>query len=98
MFKKSRRNMAALLVCLVFLVSMVPVLNCAEQKPILPSAFQNLKLSFRLLSFFFPLLSQFSDPPSDRGRSIEKIDANQNLNLTSKSTDEVSSIGPKTKD
>jgi hypothetical protein len=90
--------MAALLVCLVFLVSMVPVLNAADQKTIVPSAFQNLKFSFRLLSYFFPLLSPFSDPPSDRGRAIEKVDTNQILNITSKSTDEVTLIYPKTKD
>jgi hypothetical protein len=90
--------MAALLVCLVFLVSMVPVLKAAEQKPILPSAFQNLKLSFRLLSYFFPLLSPFSGSPSDRGRAIEKIDGSKIILTTSKPTGDQVINEPKTKD
>ena len=98
MSKKSRRNMAALLVCLVFLVSMVPVLNASEQKTVVPSALQNLKLSFRLLSYFFPLLSPFSDPPSDRGRSLEKIDNGKIILTTSKPTDDIIINEPKTKD
>jgi hypothetical protein len=94
----SKNRMVAILVCLVFVLSLAPVLISAEQKPIVPSNLQNLKISFRLLSYIFPLLSTFSDLPSDRGRSIEKIDNGKTIITTSKSTDEATSIDPKTKD
>ena len=98
MSKQFYHRMAAMLICLAFLVSLAPALNCAEQNTPKPISLENLKVSFRLLSLIFPLLSPFSELQPDRARAVEKIDGNNIPNITPKSTDEATSIGPKTKD
>jgi len=97
MSKKFYHRMAAIFICLAFLVSLAPALNCTEQSTIRPISLDNLKISFRLLSYIFPLLTPLSELQPDRSRAVEKIDAGNN-GMIAKSTDEATSIGPKTKD
>ena len=90
--------MASILICLAFLVSLAPALNCAEQNTPKPISLENLKVSFRLLSLIFPMLSPFSELQSDRARAVEKIDSGNNSGMIAKSTDDQIANQPKTKD
>jgi hypothetical protein len=77
---------------------LAPALNCAQQNTPKPISLENLKVSFRLLSLIFPMLSPFSDLQPDRARAVEKIDGNNIPNITPKSTDDQIANQPKTKD
>jgi len=98
MSKQFYHRMAAILICLAFLVSLAPALNCAEQNTPKPISLENLKVSFRLLSLIFPLLSPFSELQPDRARAVEKIDSGNNSGMIAKSTDDQIANQPKTKD
>jgi len=98
MSKKLCLRMAASLVCLAFLLSLTPALSSAEQSKFKPLKPVSLTASFRLLSYLFPLIGPFVNPPPDRGRAVDKVAGGDSNSLVAKSTDEATSIGPKTKD
>ncbi len=90
--------MAAILVCLAFLVSMAPALNSAQQSPIKIVKSLNLMASFRMLSYLFPLLSTITDISPDNGKAVEKASNQNSTAMIAKSTDDQIANQPKTKD
>ena len=97
MSKKFYHRMAAIFICLAFLVSLAPALNSAEKNTIRPISLEYLKASFRLLSYIFPLLAPLSELQPDRSKAVEKVDAGNN-GMIAKSTDDQIANQPKTKD
>ncbi len=99
MFKKSYLRVAAVLVCLAFLVSMAPALNCAEKKSAKSAAALSLKQSVHVLGFLFPLLGSLIDNLSGDSKDKELAGKEPSLGLISKPTgDAPSTGGPVTKD
>ena len=96
--KKRGYKMAALLVCLAFLVSMAPALNSAPQAPLKSLKQLSLMSSFRMLSFLFPLLGTFTDLSPDNGKFVEKVSNQNSSAMIAKSTDDQIANQPKTKD